>query len=97
MTRRLMTDTNALQHQRKRLRGDGRCLRIVHFNDVYNVQASAQGDVCGGAARPACLGIGFSRLLLAAYVGLSCCRRRLRGIVFTVCVREAPRHDRQHL
>jgi 5'-nucleotidase len=26
-------------------------LRILHFNDVYNVSPSARGDVCGGAAR----------------------------------------------
>ena len=26
-------------------------LRILHFNDVYNVTPSSRGDVCGGAAR----------------------------------------------
>ena len=26
-------------------------IRILHFNDVYNVDASSRGDVCGGAAR----------------------------------------------
>ena len=35
----------------KRARGESRRLRIVHFNDVYNVQAAPREHVCGGAAR----------------------------------------------
>ena len=33
------------------LSAPGRRVRILHFNDVYNVEASSRGDVCGGAAR----------------------------------------------
>jgi 5'-nucleotidase len=42
--------------------GSPRRLRFLHFNDVYNVDASSRGEVCGGAAR-------FSSLVKSYFPG----------------------------